>query len=104
MSFDLPAPLPQYFAAGDRNASAPLFAPDASCSMKGRCIAEAKKSPPGSEASSGYQPRYELIDASRDGARTLVTFKVSGTFAGSPVTLQQALVTDGDKIVSLETL
>lgn len=105
MSFELPAPLPQYFAAGDRIASAPLFAPDAVVLDEGHVHR-------GSEEIAAwlgsverrYQPRYELIDASRDGARTVVTFKVSGTFPGSPVTLQQALVTDGDKIVSLETL
>ena len=105
MSFDLPAPLGQYFADGDRGRQAPLFAPDAVVLDEGHVhrgrdeIAAWLHS-----VEQRYRPRYELIAASRDGVRTLVTFKVSGTFPGSPLTLQQALVTDGNQIQSLETL
>ena len=105
MRFDLPTPLRQYFADGERDANADLFAPNAVVLDEGRAhrgrrqIADWLHS-----VEQRYRPRYELLDASRDGARTLVTFKVSGIFPGSPATLRQALVTENDKIVSLETL
>lgn len=105
MRFDLPAPLPRYFADGDRSTQAPLFAPDAIVLDEGQVhrgheeIAAWLNS-----VETRYHPRYELLDANQDGARTVVTFKVSGTFAGSPAILRQALVTDGRQIQSLETL
>ena len=108
MRFDLdrlPSPLPQYFAEPDRIGSAALFADTAVVLDEGRVHRG-----PGEIAAwlarvqTRYSPRYEVIDAHEDGARTLVTFKVSGTFPGSPLTLQQALVTEGGLIQSLETL
>lgn len=108
MSFDpanLPTPLPQYFAAGDRATIAPLFAPDAVVLDEGEVHRGHEQIAAWLESvESRYHPRYEIADASQDGTRTIVTFKVSGTFPGSPVTLRQALVTDGSKIRSLETL
>ena len=105
MRIDLPAPLPQYFAAGDRTAAADLFALDAVVLDEGevhRGKSEIAAWLKGVEEA--YHPRYELIDARREGGRTVVTFKVSGTFAGSPLTLRQALVTGEGGIESLETL
>ena len=107
MSFDpanLPAPLSQYFAASDRAKIAPLFAPDAVVLDEGQVHRGREQIEAWLESvESRYHPRYEIAEASQDGARTIVTFKVSGTFPGSPVTLRQALVSEGGKIQSLET-
>jgi hypothetical protein len=108
MSFDLsrlPKPLPHYFAGPDRTASAGLFASDAVVLDEGRV----HRGPDEirhwlASVQDRYNPRYEVIDAIEDGARTVVTFRVSGTFPGSPATLQQAVVTTGGMIHSLETL
>lgn len=105
MRFDLPAPLPQYFADGERTASAPLFAPDAIVQDEGHVHRGSAEIAAWLESvEQRYRPRYELIEASQDGAKTLVTFKVSGNFAGSPLTLRQAVVTGQGQIQSLETL
>lgn len=105
MNTTLPAPLARYFAAGERSALADLFAADAVVMDEGHV----HRGRPAIAAwllstEQRYQPRYEIVDASPDGRRTVVTFKVSGTFAGSPLLLRQAVVTDGQEITSLETL
>ncbi|HEY0032016.1 MAG TPA: nuclear transport factor 2 family protein [Devosia sp.] len=105
MRIDLPAPLPQYFAAGDRTAAADLFTLDAVVLDEGEVHRGSLEIAAWLDrVEQSYHPRYELIDASSEGVRTVVTFKVSGTFAGSPLTLRQALVTAAGKIESLETL
>ena len=105
MHVDLPPPLSQYFADGERTASAPLFSENAVVLDEGHVHRGRAEIAAWLESvEMRYRPRYELIDASRDGERTVVTFKVSGTFPGSPLTLRQALVTDKGEIHSLETL
>jgi hypothetical protein len=108
MSFDLailPTPLSDYFAGTDRAASAELFAGDAVVLDEGRVHRGQEEITAWLRSvQTRYSPRYEVIDARGEGARTVVTFKVSGTFPGSPLTLQQALVTGGGMIQSLETL
>ena len=101
----LPAPLPDYFAAGDHRATHRLFAADAH-------VHDENKSHSGSEeikawldgVEERYHPRYRVKAAEPDGDRTIVTFEVSGTFPGSPATLRQAITVRDGRISELRTL
>ncbi|MFN4209980.1 MAG: nuclear transport factor 2 family protein [Devosia sp.] len=101
----LPAPLGDYFTAGDRRAIIGTFAPDARVRDEGEdhvgTVAIANWL---DRVETRYQPRYAIKDAKTAGDQTVVTFVVSGTFPGSPATLRQQFVIAGDKITSLVTL
>jgi hypothetical protein len=101
----LPAPLGDYFTAGDRRAIIGTFAPDARVRDEGEdhvgTVAIANWL---DRVETRYQPRYAIQDAQISGDQTVVTFTVSGTFPGSPATLRQRFVLADGRIASLATL
>lgn len=105
MPVDLPKPIAAYFAADtkDADAVARCFAGHAVVKDEGRTHAgrEAIRRWR-TEAAAKYDYVSEPIDVARDGARYVVTSRVSGTFPGSPVELRYAFVLEGDAIAGLE--
>ena len=106
MSVDLPTPIAIYIAAenrGDTEALAKCFAEDAVVRDEGHTIegltaikqwmAETKRK---------YQHTVEPLASTQKGDKTIVTNRLTGNFAGSPIELEFVFTLDGDKIVSLE--
>jgi len=101
----LPAPLADYFAAADHRDTAALFAPDAVVRDEGETLSGAAAIADWLDrVETKYRPRYVVDAAETDGARTVATFVVCGTFPGSPATLRQAFEIHGGLITRLETL
>lgn len=104
-SATLPTPLAAYFAAADHRQTLTLFALDAQVRDEGAThVGSAEIAAWLDSVEARYHPRYVVEAAKTDGNRTVVTFVVSGNFAGSPATLQQAIVVEYGQIQSLETL
>lgn len=105
---DLAAPLAAYFAAadaGDTPARARLFATDAVVVDERETHAGADSIEAWMERTQrAYSPRYEVLGSTEDAGRTVVSFRVSGTFPGSPATLRQAFTLRDGMIAKLETL
>jgi hypothetical protein len=108
-SFDpttLPAPLGRYFDTVDHSQVAPLFSADAQVHDEGAWH-RGKEAIAGwlSRVEEKYHPRYVVEGAHTEAGRIIVTFKVSGTFPGSPARLQQAFTLGPDNLIArLETL
>lgn len=102
----LPLPIAQYFATSGQREAARLFADDALVVDEGKIHAGLSQITAWlDDVEQRYQPRYILKSASRDGNSHVVTFEVSGTFPGSPVTLRQRFnVNDDGMIVRVQTL
>jgi ketosteroid isomerase-like protein len=106
MSLRLPDLLTNFFAAensGDAESLGACFADHAVVRDEGRTfegvaaieqwMRDAKKK---------YQHTAEPIEVVRRDGKTIVTTRVSGNFAGSPVNLEHIFGIEGDKIASLE--
>lgn len=101
----LPAPLAAYFAAHDHRDTASLFAPDAVVRDEGQTHAGAAAIAAWLDrVETSYHPRYAVKAVESADGRTIVTFEVSGTFPGSPVTLRQAFTVADGYVQRLETL
>jgi SnoaL-like protein len=103
----LPRPIEIFFESDtgrEADACATCFAADATVQDEGRtheglAAITAWKI----EARRTYQYTAEPLEASPRDGQTVVTAGVSGTFAGSPVTLTFIFGLEGEKIASLET-
>jgi len=104
----LPTPIAIYIAAenrGDTEALAQCFGEHAVVRDEGQTIeglaaikqwkAETKKK---------YQHTIEALGSVQKDGKTIVTNRLTGNFAGSPIELEFVFELDGDKIVSLEIL
>ncbi len=102
----LPIPIAIYIAAenrGDTEALAECFDEHAVVRDEGKTIeglaaikqwkAETKKK---------YQHTVEPLSSTQKDGKTIVTNRLTGNFAGSPIELEFVFTLDGDKIVSLE--
>lgn len=106
MAIQLPTPIDTYFASGNANDTAPLdqcFTADAVVSdeaktIRGLAAIKAWRIETKRKYSFTAEP---LALAERDG-KIVVTAKVSGSFPGSPISLDHIFEVQGDKIVSLE--
>src|SRR5258706_16421229 len=101
----LPKPIAVYLAAdgGDSEALSQCFAEDAVVRDEGqtyRGLAAIKQWK--AEAKKKYQYTVEPLASAREGAKTIVTNRLTGNFPGSPVDLQFVFGLDRNKIVSLE--
>jgi hypothetical protein len=108
MSVDLARPIAIYIAAenrGDTEALAQCFAEDAVVRDQGKTIeglaaikqwkAETKKK---------YQHTVEPLASVEKDDKTIVTNRLTGNFAGSPIELEFVFTLEGNKIASLEIL
>ena len=106
MKLELKEPLSAYFEAQnahDVDGMLACFSNDASVHDEGR---EMQGRPEIStwidETTRRYHPTIRPISSAEEGARTLVTAQVSGSFPGSPIELRYRFRISGRKIVSLE--
>jgi len=105
MTIQMPAPIAAYFDADakDGAAIARCFTPDAVVSdERNTHVGRESIARWAFEASTKYDFVSEPIDAARDGARVVVTSRVTGTFPGSPIDLRYSFTLDGDAITRLE--
>jgi len=106
MPLELPKPIEAFFAADDGHdteALAQYFVDAAVVRDEGRTIegltaikewrAETKKK---------YQHTIEPLASAEKNGKTVVTARVAGNFAGSPIDLQFVFSVEGAKIASLE--
>jgi hypothetical protein len=106
MSVDLPTPIAIYIAAenrGDTAAMAECFAAHAVVRDEGQTIeglaaikrwkAETKKK---------YNHTVEPLEVAQQEGKTVVKAKLTGSFPGSPVTLEFSFMLEDGKIVLLE--
>lgn len=106
MAVRLPKPIDIYFASDnvhDTTALDKCFAADAIVHDEGKTIEglaaiKAWRVETGKKYGHVVEP---LAISERDG-KVIVTAKVSGDFAGSPVNLDHVFEIDGDRIISLE--
>ena len=107
MSPNLPGVLERYFKAQnahDIDAMVACFTPDAAVRDEGRdLVGTAAIRAWKIETSAKYRITAEPIESRREGGRTIVVVRVSGTFAGSPANLSYrfGLAADG-RIATLE--
>lgn len=106
MTLRLPEPLTDYFKATnahDVSAMLAPFAEDAHVVDEGRhhqgvvAIREWMR-----ETVERYALEIDPIESARSGSGVLVIASVSGTFPGSPITLQYKFKVDSEKITNLE--
>lgn len=106
MSFDLPQPLADYFAAesgNDPEALARCFIERAVVRDEGRTIEGVTAIGRWmEEAKRKYQHTTTPFAVVRRDGKTVVTAKVSGNFPNSSVNLEHVFEIEGDKITSLE--
>jgi ketosteroid isomerase-like protein len=107
MPVTLPKPIAAYFTAdrGNKAAVPNCFTEDAvvvdeKLTYTGREAIRRWKA----ESAAKFEYVSEPIAASRDGDRTVVTARVTGTFKGSPVDLRYAFTLKGDAIARLEVV
>lgn len=104
----LPAPVADYFEAanrGETNKLTPFFAADATVRDEGHTYAGIGAiSDWVQKTAAAYQPRYRIHSIRFEPGRTVATLEVSGTFPGSPLTLEQAFTVSDGTITCLETL
>jgi hypothetical protein len=102
----LPRPIERYFRSdgtGDTDALATCFVANATVVDEGRTYEGlAAITAWRIEAKDRYHYTVEPLEALQRDGRTLVTAKVAGDFAGSPVTLEYVFALERDKIVFLE--
>lgn len=107
MSINLPGPIAAYFTADRYNKPA---VPN--CFTEDAIVVDEKQTYTGREAigrwktesAAKFEYISEPIAATRDGDRTVVTARVTGTFKGSPVDLRYAFTLKGDFITRLEVV
>jgi hypothetical protein len=107
MSVDLPKPIATYFAAdkADGEAVARCFTLDGVVKDEGHTYhgqAEIKQWKAVTSARFAYTS--EPFASQQQGAITVVTSRLTGSFPGSPVDLRYFFRLEGDKIASLEIL
>lgn len=106
MSFDLPQPLADYFAAesgNDPEALARCFVERAVVRDEGRTIEGVTAIGRWmEEAKRKYRHTTTPFAVVQRDGKTVVTAKVSGNFPNSPVNLEHVFEIEGDKITSLE--
>jgi hypothetical protein len=105
MSVDLPEPIANYFAADktDGETVARCFTLDGVVKDEGHTyhgLAEIKRWK--TEGSAKYAYTSEPFACERQGATTVVTSRLTGTFPGTPVDLRYFFRLEGGKIASLE--
>jgi hypothetical protein len=106
MSVDLPTPIAIYIAAenrGDTEALAECFDEHAVVRDEGKTIeglAAIKQWK--AETRNKYQHTIEPRASAQKDGKIIVTNRLTGNFAGSPIELEFVFTLDGDKIVSLE--
>jgi hypothetical protein len=105
MSVDLPEPIANYFAADKTcgEAVARCFTPAGVVKDEGHTyhgLAEIERWK--TEASAKYSYTSEPFACERQGALTVVTSRLTGTFPGSPVDLRYLFRLEGGRIASLE--
>jgi len=106
MTLRLSEPLTDYFKAvnaHDVSAMLAPFADDALVVDEGqhhRGVAAIREWMRGTVEKYAFE--IDPIESSRSGSDTLVIASVSGTFPGSPITLQYKFIVDGRKITGLE--
>jgi hypothetical protein len=105
MTLELPKPINAYFAADkiDGEAVSQCFTEqavvkDEGHTYQGRAAIERWKT----AATAKYQYTCEPIACAREGAKSVVTCRLTGNFPGSPADLRFFFELDGDKIASLE--
>jgi len=106
-SLDLPRPIANYFAADEDTAEtlSQCFTEDAVVEDEGQtyngraAIKEWK-----AHASEKYQYTTELLAMDQEARKVVVTSRLTGNFAGSPVNLRFFFELDGEKIKSLEII
>jgi ketosteroid isomerase-like protein len=104
----LPTPIAVYIAAenrGDAEALAQCFAGDAVVRDEGQTIeglAAIKQWK--AETRRKYRHMIEPLASAQKGGNIIVTIRLTGNFAGSPIELEFVFTLHGDKIVSLEIL
>jgi len=106
MPVQLPKPIATYIAsenAGDMATLAACFTADAIVRDEKRTIEGLAAIKAWKVASKEkYQHTVEPIEAIEKDGKTIVTARVSGNFAGSPVNLQYVFALNGGKIASLD--
>ena len=106
MKLELKEPLSTYFEAQnahDVDGMLACFSNDASVHDEGRGIRgrpEIRRWI--DETTRKYRPTVRPTSSADEGARTLVTARVSGKFPGSPIELRYRFRISGGKVVSLE--
>jgi hypothetical protein len=104
----LPEPIETYFHAenqGDVDTLEACFSPDAIVRDEGRTyegLAAIKTWK--AQTKQAYNRTIEPLQISQRNGRTVVTTKVSGSFPGSPVTLDFSFLVENNKTLSLETI
>lgn len=106
MSIQLPPPIAQYVQlenAGDTATLSTCFAPNAIVhdedrTYEGLAAIIAWKA----ETKQKYHPTITPLDVAQQQGTTVLKAQLTGTFPGSPVTLQFDFVLEAGKIVSLE--
>jgi hypothetical protein len=107
MSIDLPKPIAAYFSADKRDADAVVlcFTEDAVVKDEGQtysglpAIKQWK-----AETSRKYTYTSDPFSLQKKAGETVVTSRLTGNFAGSPVDLRFFLTLKGDKIASLKII
>jgi hypothetical protein len=101
-----PHPLPAYFAAANAHeidATVACFADDAIVRDEGKDIRGSAAIRAWKERTNAlYRTAVEAIGVDQMDDKTMVTARVSGTFAGSPVQRRYCFRLDGGKIAALE--
>ena len=106
MTLELKEPLSTYFEAQnahDVDGMLACFSNDASVHDEGRDMHGRPEIRTWiDETTRKYRPMIRPTSSAEEGARTLVTAQVSGSFPGSPIELRYRFKISGRKIVSLE--
>ena len=106
MPLPLPKPIEVFMSSEnmrDTDALAGCFAPDATVQDEGRTLKGLKAIKSWRlETARKYQHRLEPVAASARGGKTVVSTKLTGTFPGSPVTVDFVFTLEGGKIAALE--
>ena len=106
MQLDLPTAIASYIAAenrGDADEVARCFIEHAIVRDEGktmRGVAAIKRWK--AETTKKYRHTVEPLRSAREGAKTIVTSRLTGNFPGSPIELRFIFGFEGDKIASLE--
>ncbi|HEX3148769.1 MAG TPA: nuclear transport factor 2 family protein [Gemmataceae bacterium] len=107
MTLELPKPINAYFAADkidsetvSRCFTEQALVKDEGHTYQGRAAIKQWKT----AAAAKYQYTCEPLGCVREGAKVVVTCRLTGNFPGSPVDLRFFFELDGDRIASLEII